>query len=285
MAVSQCIVVDLLPLSTARENCLLLNTGPVDEEKVEQAETYRFDQLPVLDSEGSLCGLIATKAARQLFDSGTDLLPTTADLHMREVQPQMEMFGFLCALEQSRALVIRDQDRSAATPEDWFALVTVSDLNRHPFRNLLFHPLVNLEVALAELVDLYFDEPWDWIELTSEGSQIRIVGQWEVEKRSSMDTHPVTGCMLTDLVKVVEKSAVLREKLGYKSKSKYKNATERFPDFRNQVMHPVRPLVLKPDDVAILIANLENAMSLSSTVNKLNEELRAETARGVRFLP
>ncbi len=279
------LLVDLGPLSTDRAHCLTLTTGPIDRERLEIAEEYRFDQLPVLDPRGWLRGLIAAKQARAMLDSGTELAPTSAEIHMREVAPSMMLFELLDGLSASRAVVVRDTQRAANSEEDWFALVTISDLNRHPFRTMLYQPLVDLEVALAELIDLYFDDPWDWIVLTSDYSQVRIVGQWELEKRSSVDTHPVTGCMLSDLLNVLGKSAELREQVGYKAKGKYDKLTGGFAAFRNQVMHPVRPLILDHRDVDLFHRNVEGVMSLSAKVWSLNRDLQEELTRGIRYLP
>lgn len=279
------IIVDLAPISTAREHCLALKTGPVDGDIVDQAERSRFDQLPIVNGDGLLCGLMETSRARALYLSGKDLTLQSPGLRMREVAPSVELNELLALLADARAVVLRERFEPQADDINWFALVTISDLNRHPFRSLLYSPIVNLEIALAELIDLYFDDPWDWLTLTGQNSIIRIVGRWEVEKRANVDTHPVTGCTLTDMVNVVGKTAALWAKLGFPSKSKYDDTTGSFADLRNQIMHPVRSLIRSVADVNSLQKNIASCVALTDRVSVLNSELHETTARKIRYLP
>ena len=128
-------------------------------------------------------------------------------------------------------------------------LFTRADLNRHPFRAEIYFALAHLESELAQLIRRSFDDPWDWLDLLSEEKQARIIGYWEISKRRGVDHGPVGAAMLTELLQIATKSDRLRKLLGFESKKLFKSATGRIPDLRNQIMHPVRPLIVDESSV------------------------------------
>lgn len=275
--------VNLRPISTPRERCLTLKIGVVDRDIVDEAERARFDQLPVIDETGILRGLVQVTHVRQLLESGYQLeLPDPA-LVLREVNAQLPVLTLLEELEKSRAVIIRDIHKNQAV--DWFAMVTISDLNRHPFRSHVYPILAELEAALAELIDRYFDNPWTWLPLTGEDAQVSHVGRWELEKRRGVDTSPITGCTLIDMINVVARSEELRKELGFRSKNEFKNLTGSFRDVRNRVMHPVRPLILDPEDVGKLHITARNILYLTEQAVVRNAALPHQGKVPSPYLP
>jgi hypothetical protein len=51
------------------------------------------------------------------------------------------------------------------------------------------------------------------------------------------------------LLTTVAKTERLRERIGFKSRTEIDHEAGRVPDFRNRIMHPVRPLILGLEDV------------------------------------
>lgn len=274
MTEKESIWVDLRPLSTGREHCLTLRTGPIDPDTIQQAETSRFDQLPVLDDSARLCGLIATKRARQLLDAGDELDPVAHKLDFRIFTQTVDLFDLLGAFEDHRAVIFRRDEDDAASDDDWFALVTISDLNRHPFRSRLYPILAELESALAELIDRHFKHSDEWLSVCSEDARARILNMWQLAIRNRVDISPITGCTLIDMINIVKKSAALCLLLGFSSQSAYKKATGSLSDLRNQILHPVRPLILDQHDVHKLQETLDVVLRLTE---------RAATPNAVSF--
>lgn len=260
----------------------MLQLGVLEERLIRQAESARFDQLPVIDSTGALCGVIAVGRARVLLDQGAALDSREASLGIHEVRRQLPLLSVLNALADQRAVIFRgdcnDQD-------DWFALVTTSDLNRHPFRAYLYPIVAQLESILAEMIERKFEDPWTWLTSTSEDSQVRLVGRWELEKRQSVDTSPISGCTMTELIRIVASSKETLRDLGYTSRNKFENATGSFANLRNQIMHPVRPLILGQSDVTKLRNTLVDLFELTKRAESMTASLSIERSETVHYMP
>jgi len=121
--------------------------------------------------------------------------------------------------------------------------------------------------------------------LISDHRQIQVIGSWELEKRNNVDTSPITAAMLTDLIGVVSKAEALRDALGFKSKRQFDKVTNAIPNLRNQIMHPVRPLILCQDDVTKLHSTLAAVLDLTDRVTMLNASVAAANMRSSRLLP
>ncbi|MGI8405732.1 MAG: hypothetical protein ACR2OE_13385 [Thermomicrobiales bacterium] len=279
------ILVDLGPMSTSRERCLMLRTGTIDADTISQAEAARYDQLPVLDDEGRLCGLIATERARALLDAGEDLDPVAHHLTFHTVTRSVDLFDLLSAFENHRAVIFRRDTVDDASDDDWFAIVTISDLNRHPLRSYLYPILVELESALAELIDCQFRQEEEWLASCSECARVRILEIWEVAVRHQVEISRVTGCTLIDMVNIVAKSGDLRSMLGFASRNKFEKETGSIRDVRNQIMHPVRPLILDQDDVGKLQDTLGCILRMTERAVAANAVLIEQDHMPARFLP
>lgn len=107
---------------------------------------------------------------------------------------------------------------------------------------------------------------------------------WELAIRNRVDISLVTGCTLIDMINIVAKSADLRLILGFSSRSEYKNATGSFCDLRNQIMHPVRPLILDQDDIRKLQSTLGVILRLSERSGAANAGSSQHNNRSTRLL-
>ena len=148
-------------------------------------------------------------------------------------------------------------------------LMTRSDLNRRAVRAVLYHVLFELEERLSRFVQAVHVDVSEWIRFLREESQARVLGWWEVSRRKGIDLAPIHTATLTELAQVVESSQLAREKLGFQSATKVREALQPIKDVRNKVMHPVRPLVLGAEDVAQLKAALDSAQSVLEQLSGL----------------
>ncbi len=276
-------VIDLERIATPKEECLIFRIGTIDAGTLVQAEEFRFDHAPVLSKQGELLGVIPVAHVRELYSHEFTIEADDPAIRLRRLDDILPVLDFLEDIEQDRAVVIRDTNNQH--DPDWFALVTISDLNRHAFRSHLYPLFAELEVQLAELIERTYDDPWEWLEWTGEDAKVTHVGRWILEQRNGVDTSPVTGCTLTDLLRVVSGSDKLRGMLGGISKNKFKDCTGSFPGLRNQIMHPVRPLILELDDVSKLRTRLSQVLELTDLVTAANSQLRHGTRAPLSFLP
>jgi hypothetical protein len=276
-------VVNLERISTPKEQLLMFRTGPVDKDVLGRAKKLRFDHAPVVDASGKLRGVVPVARVEELRDAGRSLEPTDPTLYLHELNDRMLVLPFLEEIAEHRAVVIRDTDNEH-DPE-WFALVTISDLNRHPFRSHLYPMIAELEANLAQLVDAAFPDPSTWILKTTEERQVYHFGQWRVAETKGVDTSPVISCTLMDLINVVAKTETLWEALEYRGRKIFEKSTSPLRDLRNQIMHPVRPLILSQEDVSDLHGKLSTVLDLTSRVNILNERLAHDGTALMRHMP
>jgi hypothetical protein len=262
--------VSLRPLSTPGDQCLKLSLGTPDPLVVERAVLHRFDQLPVVNCDGQLVGLVATDHVCRLGDDEQQLLESDPELYRCEVSEHSPLAELLERFSSQRALTFPDQgDRFG------FALVTISDLNRHPFRSHLYPIIAELEASCAEVIERRYVDPWTWIPYVPEAMQIRLIGRWEFDKRNSIDTSPITGCTLTEILTVIASLDDMRDPLGYRSPRLFRSATGSLPDLRNRIMHPVRPLVTTQADVVELLSSLRLVSELTAKIAAISKQLAA----------
>jgi hypothetical protein len=276
-------LVNLERISTPKESLLMFQTGPIDVQRLAEARSRRFDHAPVTDGADQLLGVISVAHVEQLHHAGLPIEPADPELYLHEFADRISLLPFLEEIAERRAVVIRDTD--GQHDPDWFALVTISDLNRHAFRSHLYPLVAELETVLADLIDRTYDDPWSWITWTGESAQIGHIGRWELEKRKGVDTSPITGCTLTDLINVIAKSDDLRPALGFGNRKKFQEFSGPFALLRNQIMHPVRPLILEANDVNELYRRVLNLLELTSRVTALIDERSQDSPEPLRFMP
>lgn len=252
---------DLRQIMTPIRDCVSLSLGEIDLEALARLESADYGQAPVFDARRRVVGTIGTVAAREISNAARPL--RARDLQRSGWPERMLLNALLRNMSESPAALVR---RTGGT---CVGLVTIYDLNRHEFRLAIYDLLARLEISLAHLLTSTFSEPWDWIENLTDESQAKIVGYWEVSKRADADIGPVVAMELSQLLDAVGSTEVLYNSLGFKGKRHAKQITGRIPNFRHQIMHPVRPLVLIPGDVASISAAAESVRDIARRVELL----------------
>lgn len=221
--------------------CLTMAVGKPPETVIRKACEHGFDDLPVVDEDGHVLGFIAVSYA-------THLLENQELISLGDPQLKASFVPSVCALDAllerlSAHRIVGVVDTSGAD----LGIVTISDLNRHSFRAILYPLFARLEEQLSRLVQDHFDDPWEWIGKLG-GDKVGLVGHWECLKRDGLDVGPTVGATLTQLLTVVEKTPEISERI-FSSKNQLKDFKGRSVTFRNAVMHPARPLVLNSENV------------------------------------
>lgn len=283
-------VVDLRELLIPWERCFGAELGPVNADAIRVMKSNRYDYAPVFDREssGAVLGLVSRARLEELHSQSLPLTPSDGGITRPTIPAQSPMDALLEILKHSEANIVVD---AARTADGALGLFTRSDLNRHPFRTQIYFILAHLESELAGLIRRSYDDPWEWLQLLSEDQQARIIGYWEVSKKRGVDNGPESATMLSELLKVAERAEPVRKALGLKS-SGLEKARGRIPELRNQIMRPVRPLIVGEESLSQLKAESYSisASAYGASIGNLKgslwcvEEERA-IKRPVRCLP
>lgn len=237
-------------------DCVSVQPGPIDDRSLNTLLERGYDQAPVDDpATNQFWGLVDTEHLIELKRNGKHL--DGNDPHVRDearffhIGSFTSIYALLDKLRNLRAIIVV---RVSSASEYGYAefivgLFTISDLNRHAIRTILYRLLASVEAGLARIVEHQHADPWDWIRLLNEDAQVRALGYWEISKRRGVDIGPIASLNLAHLIGIVAKSPQLLGLLEFKSRSVFEKHTGCIPDFRNRIMHPVRPLVLGQQDV------------------------------------
>lgn len=234
--------VDLRPICVPLEHCNCARYGLVNTLILDQLKQNDYEQAPILDSDINAVGIADTKALENLHSQNLPLTEASPVIDNTMLESETTLDALLETLSSKRAVLIVDAHRP-------IGLLTISDLNKHHIRSVIYPLLAKLEIELAALISETCTDPWDWIPNLPRQRQVQVIGYWEVTKRAGVETGALTGCTLTDLIEVLAKNEVVRSKVGYQDASQVRLALGNLRQFRNKVMHPVSPLVLSMKEV------------------------------------
>jgi hypothetical protein len=257
--------IDLMRLLTTAEVCVCLQFGKLDQMTLQILKERDFEAAPVRGNDGQFVGLVKTVRAMSLYTSGNELLSQDLITPLPLLPMRTSVNQLLTQLASTGVAVVLKEIYSQ-TDQEWIGLITASDLNRHYFRILVYEWLAELEVGLVRLIEQHAGGYETWIRSLNEDAQARILGYWHLSKMNGADIGPLAACMLTDLTKIAGSDEKTLKAIQLSS-TKFKEQVGGLPQLRNQVMHPVRPMVTKPEDVERLHARLKDAATLVSLIS------------------
>lgn len=276
-------LVNIERFATPKDRLLTFRVGAIDAAVLAEAKRLRFDDAPVINDQDQFVGIISVAHVERLIEAEGEIHTDDPAITKHTLKNREPLLKFLDEIATHRAAVIRDTDDKHDS--DWLAMVTVSDLNRHAFRAYIYPLLAELESNLADLIDASFPNLGDWLPRVPDGRRTEIAGLWEEAKLNNVDTSPAVYCNLMDFVNIVAKHSSLWGPLGYESRRAWETATGFLGILRNQVMHPVRPLILNSEDAHLLRERVEALLDLNETVKKENERLTRNGAVMKRYMP
>jgi hypothetical protein len=134
--------------------------GPVSFEVVDELERNRFDQAPVFDPDARrLWGLVETKDLKSLLGQQAELAADDPVIRRGEIEFRMENFAtvndlFVRMTKNRAVIVIAESGTKGDSHNDpIYGLFTISDLNRHGVRGIVYLLLCTVEAGLARLVE------------------------------------------------------------------------------------------------------------------------------------
>lgn len=258
---------DLLQLSTPRQRWVTVQLGPIEPCPLTALECQRFDQAPVVDASGAAVGVVLTDRLRVLANAGASL--EAQDVDQSTPLPRfLSVPATLAALADRRAALVRSTEGS-------WALLSLSDLNKHAFRAHLYAKLAELELIIAGELPHRFQNPFIWIERLGLRQQVNVLGNWEVAKRNNVDVGPEAAMPLGDLVDAFSHSSDACASMGL-SQKQFRALAHSAVALRNKVMHPVRFLVVDPPSVAELhqtYDKMERLLRLLAALRERREDM------------
>jgi hypothetical protein len=267
-------VVDLKQILVPWSKCLSVSVGPLSCKIAHEIQEREFDYAPVFSSNKPRAGVVGLISQSRLADiikekrilSKDDEGIISAASAEIWVDTSLDVLLSKMAKRQAWIVVYEGDAEERGTYYVSYGLVTRSDLNKHPIRTIVYEIFAKLETALAELVMRSTDDPFTWIRRLNEDSQARILGYWELSKLQNVNTGPVAGATLSELLRVAAKNKFIYSNLGYRSRSSFEEAVGCLPEIRNQVMHPVRPLVSSADSCVRLERAIRETIRLTESV-------------------
>ncbi|MGC9057449.1 MAG: hypothetical protein ACP5J6_11420, partial [Candidatus Saccharicenans sp.] len=223
----------------------------------------------------ALLGLISRQRLEKLLSENKELAKDDKEIIVADIPIWSKLDYILELFSQTPTRIVSHENEAEEhTFYSAYGIVNKSDINRPPIRKIIYEILAELEMRLAEYIDSKRTDPFALIESLNEDSQARIIGYWELAKRKNADTGPLAGAMLSELIRIVAKN--FYAELGFKSRNEFEKATGQLPEIRNQVMHPVRPLITDEKSCFLLKDALYNAILITEKIkNKIHFSYKA----------
>lgn len=263
------VTIQLSTISTPAERLLSVKPGPVDPAFINRAEAKGWHRIPVLTDDGDLAGLISLKKLRNLVQTGEPIDPAKAEITVPEMPGQVPVLDLLDAIRDHHAVIHRagpDEDR----PDNWFALITPTDLNRPLFRAAVYTVIALLETSFGELLMEEFEDDWSAIRLLSDGTEARVREYWKEQKNEGLDLSPIVQITLSDMFHIARESRTVWKMLGFASPDALGPIAHDINDIRNRIMHPIQPLIPHERDVTLVRNAVADMIRMTDEIQHIN---------------
>jgi hypothetical protein len=244
---------------TPIEACIRVNLGRPVPELVASLQGKNFEFAPI----SGIQGVVSVRHLQYLLEFGLPLLPDDPKVQKTLVDESID-------LEQLLETIARENPVLVIHKDEVIGLLTLSDLNKHALRSVLYSRFASFEMELAALISRLCPNHLEWIDKLREDSQVKILGHWAQSQRKNVGVGPIVACTLTDLLHVVQSTKKIRDVFGLKSQKVAEDESGSLPSLRNSVMHPVKPLVTKSEDAERMVRSLRK-------MQRLAEALKNET--------
>jgi hypothetical protein len=259
---------NILDICVPLDKCLTVSPGHIDSSIIEIMERENYDFAPVVNSK-CVYGLAKREFLIRLSKHNGVLTTTSEDIsdkrHFLEISHSVVGLPILLNKMHQSTAVLVFQTGHAEGPYSlsrFAGLLTLSDLNRHGVRFALYRIIAALESGLEKVISNFFSDSSDWLKKLNENDQVRILGYCELAKRNNVEIDFIEATQLTNLINIVAKTKEIIGLLKYNSRSDFEKQTGHIAELRNQVMHVVRPLIIKQSDVSRLLETIKFIVDL-----------------------
>lgn len=254
--------INIIDICIPPEKCLTVKPGYIDSRIIAEMDRENYDYATVVNDK-CVYGLAGKKFLSNLNKHNRVLSPTIAEISDKSnffviSHLYVSLPVILEKMSQSMAVLVFQTGHAEKYNfiSNFIGLTTLSDLNRHEIRFALFRIITTLESNLAKVISNFFSDPNDWLKKLNESDQVRILGYRELSKRNNVEIDFIEATQLTNLLNIVAKTKEIIELLKYKSRNDFEKQTGNISQLRNQVMHVVRPLIIKQSDVLKLLETI-----------------------------
>jgi hypothetical protein len=278
-------IIDLENILIPWSKCYCISLGPISIDTIDEMKLRDFDYAPVSmtrEQSSLIVGLISRNDLEIIQRETGELEKDEQkiiDFSDAELWLRPDLEELLKKMAQLPAWFVYYEGDAGeyGTLRASYGLITRSDLNKHHFRSIIYEIFAELETLLAEFVLISNEDHLNWIRRLSEDSQARILGYWELSKLENVNTGPVTGATLSDLLNVIAKDSKSLSVLGYKSRNSFEKNIGLIPGIRNQIMHPVRPLINSGESCTRLSIALREMLSLTEKLRHFIDQKRTKS--------
>jgi hypothetical protein len=219
------------------------------------SDAQEFDIIPVVEKD-RLVGVL---------EKGTSAMQYLTDCWLISRDTGIPDLVCLFAQTGQRAFLVLHK-------QDVIGLVSPADLNKLPARVYIYNLIGELELVFMMLIEEHFGNREDLIyQLLSENRQEGLRDISNKLQEGNADVGLIQQLYLSDLINIMVKEPILRNKIGFTSRKQAENTLGGLNDLRAQTMHLVRPLLEKvPEDLDQLHQRINRAVELLEKLNNNN---------------
>jgi len=143
-------------------------------------------------------------------------------------------------------------------------ILTPADLNKLPARTYIYSLIGDVELMLSELIRSEASiSQNDILKNIGNGRASEIQKSLSKLQTQNVDIEVIQLLYLSDLLTIVQKIPILRERLGFSSRKKAEKGLSGINELRIRTMHLVKPVLSKmPDDLNSLQRRLSRIQSI-----------------------
>lgn len=144
-----------------------------------------------------------------------------------------------------------------------YGIITLADLNTRLVKEMLYPAVAKFEYTLAQALKSHYPDSDPPENSVGDKAEER----WEDAKERDVETHIVEHMQLSEITNAIKDTERLRNKCGFGSKRKFKNATGGLIELRHQVMHPPRPMIRDRNELDTVLDRLGRIYGITNRLH------------------
>lgn len=270
--------INLREICIPTQECLTIKPGSISEKILDEMDQKNYDYIPVIDNK-CIYGLAKKSYLKEIYTkkgvlSAKDTKICNESIFLEIKYPFILLPSLLEKMSQEEAILsVQTGEVEGYYISNFLGLITLSDLNRHEIRFVLYRLIISLEARLAQFVNSYFSDDNIWIKKLNETEQIRILGYREFSKINNIEINAIEATNLSNLINIIAKTEEAIQVLQYTSRKDFEKCTGKIPKLRNSIMHVVRPLITKQNEISSLLETINFIDDLIQKLNKCNNSI------------
>lgn len=154
--------------------------------------------------------------------------------------------------DDNELLNVMNDIASKTERSDRFGIITISDINRRPMKEMIYRALSELEITISKNIESEYDDS----RRLFKPARPNTIGRWEKDQLEGLGLHIAEYMTLIELQKCLKMSDdSLVDDCGFDSKNDVDDLSS-INNLRNKVMHSNRTLVHNRRDIKELLDNL-----------------------------